>query len=104
MYQYAAKIKKITKDDIIETEVDLGFDRKEIVRFRLFGVKLNGEKATEKLKKYIGSKTVMIQSMKNKKAKATGDLMYLCMIYLPQDNKSINQHLVAEGYANSVLE
>lgn len=104
MYQYEAIVKKIVKDEILELEVDLGFNKKDTIRFRMHGIRLNGEKAKEKLKDYVHRKEVMIQAMLNKKARDNGDAMYLCVIYLPDDPHSINDRMVSQGYANRILE
>ena len=104
MYSYPAICRRVIDADSIVAEIDLGFSIKFNQPLRLFGInapELNtpeGKRAKEFLAFLLEGKPVVVETVKDKKEKFG---RYLATVFLfgMQGIASINDKLVAEGYA-----
>ena len=109
MYQYRAKVLKVTDGDTIEAVVDLGFKITIREKFRLYGVntpesrtrdkeeKKKGLAAKEFVKKRIMDREVTIETTKKGKFGR-----YLAKVYYSnamRENICLNDQLILEGHA-----
>lgn len=105
-YKYNAKVLRVVDGDTIDADVELGFNVRMKIRFRLSGFdapetyrpksddeKQAGIKATEALEGLIGGKDVIIESNK------FGKYRYLAKIYLSErDHISVNETMISLGH------
>lgn len=101
MYQYHVDVTRVIDGDTFEGTVDLGFSiNLNKIRFRLLGVdtpERNEEgyhEATEFTAQMIEGKTILIQSYDKD---AFG--RYLVDVFLEDEKQTLNEMLIAEGYA-----
>ena len=99
MYQYSAKILKVVDGDTVHAEVDLGFDTKQKMTFRLLGLdapetrtkdleeKRRGNEVKEWLTKRIENRNVIVETKKDKKEKYG---RYLAVVVDPQTMMDIS--------------
>ena len=111
MYEYRVKkVLKIVDGDTIDVDIDLGFSISYTQRVRLAGIdtpesrttdkteKALGLEVKDKLKKAIDAATnVVIKTEKPDSSEKYGRI--LGWLYLDNNNVSINQTLIDEGYA-----
>ena len=111
MYEYhVKKVTKIVDGDTIDVDIDLGFDISFSSRVRLAGIdtpesrttdlaeKTLGLEVKDKLKQLIGSaKTIVIKTEKMDSSEKYGRI--LGWLYLDGAEKSVNETLIASGYA-----
>lgn len=111
MYEYhVKKVTKVVDGDTIDVEIDLGFDISFSSRVRLAGIdtpesrttnkeeKVLGLEVKEKLKKVIDSaKVIVIRTEKMDSSEKYGRI--LGWLYLDGAEQSVNEALIAGGYA-----
>lgn len=111
MYEYhVKKVTKVVDGDTIDVEIDLGFDISFSSRVRLAGIdtpesrttnkeeKVLGLEVKEKLKKVIDSaKVIVIRTEKMDSSEKYGRI--LGWLYLDGSEQSVNEALIASGYA-----
>ena len=111
MYEYhVKKVTKVVDGDTIDVEIDLGFDISFSSRVRLAGIdtpesrttnkeeKILGLEVKEKLKKAIDSaKVIVIRTEKMDSSEKYGRI--LGWLYLDGSEQSVNEALIAGGYA-----
>lgn len=111
MYEYhVKKVTKIVDGDTIDVEIDLGFDISFSSRVRLAGIdtpesrttnkeeKVLGLEVKEKLKKSIeAAKSIVIRTEKMDSSEKYGRI--LGWLYLDGAEQSVNEALIAGGYA-----
>lgn len=111
MYEYhVKKVTKVVDGDTIDVEIDLGFDISFSSRVRLAGIdtpesrttnkeeKVLGLEVKEKLKKAIDSaKVIVIRTEKMDSSEKYGRI--LGWLYLDGAEQSVNEALIAGGYA-----
>lgn len=107
-YNYSAQIINIVDGDTIDATVDLGFSVFSKIRFRLYGIDtpekndkiLEIRELSHKATKFVSDstlgKTVTIQSVEKDKYGR-----WLAKIYLKVDQPTINEQLIALGYAKA---
>lgn len=102
MYRYKAWVKRVVDGDTVDCEVDLGFNIKTHIRFRLAGIdtpEIRGVEKEEGLK----SKAYLISLIKNTdsiivESHKTGKFgRWLGTLYI--DELNVNEDLVKNGYA-----
>lgn len=102
MYEYRADVIKVIDGDTVHVRVDLGFDVSIFETIRLTGVnapergKPGGAEATEWLRSKILNTTVRLVTVKDRREKYG---RYLATIYLPGEQTSVNDQLIAAGHA-----
>ena len=107
---YVKKVTKVVDGDTIDVDIDLGFDISFSSRVRLAGIdtpesrtadkmeKALGLEAKEYLKKSIDSaKTVVIKTEKMDSSEKYGRI--LGWVFLDGSKISINEQMIADGYA-----
>jgi micrococcal nuclease len=107
---YVKKVSKVVDGDTIDVDIDLGFDISFTSRVRLAGIdapesrtkdlaeKALGLEAKEYLKHAIDSaKTVVIKTEKSDSSEKYGRI--LGWVFLDGSVVSINEKMIAEGYA-----
>jgi micrococcal nuclease len=111
VYEYhVKKVTKVVDGDTIDVEIDLGFDISFSSRVRLAGIdtpesrttnkeeKILGLEVKEKLKKAIDSaKVIVIRTEKMDSSEKYGRI--LGWLYLDGSEQSVNEALIAGGYA-----
>lgn len=108
MYTYKAQVIKVVDGDTIDAIVDLGFDVKVEMRFRLTGIdtpeirtkdiaeKNAGLAAKAKVEQLIGGKQITIKTDKDSSEKYG---RYLATIFYGEKLINLNEQLVSEGLA-----
>jgi micrococcal nuclease len=111
MYEYRVKkVLKIVDGDTIDVDIDLGFDISFTSRVRLAGIdtpesrtkdkdeKVLGLEVKERLKHLISTaNTVVIRTEKMNSSEKYGRI--LGWLFLDGAEKSVNEALIADGYA-----
>ena len=107
---YVKKVTKVVDGDTIDVEIDLGFDISFSSRVRLAGIDTPESRTTDKAEKELGlevkkklgelisnAKTVVIRTEKMDSSEKYGRI--LGWLYLDGEALSVNEALVAGGYA-----
>jgi micrococcal nuclease len=111
MYEYRVKqVLKIVDGDTIDVDIDLGFDISFTQRVRLAGIDTPESRTTDKKEKALGlevkqrlkdilskSSSVVIRTEKPDSTEKYGRI--LGWIFIDGAEKSINEALIADGYA-----
>lgn len=115
MYEYRVKqVLKVIDGDTIDVEIDLGFDISITKRVRLAGIdtpesrtsdkyeKVLGLEAKDYLKyKLAGATTIVIKTEKPDSSEKYGRV--LGWLHLDSDELSVNESMIASGYAWSYM-
>ena len=115
MYEYRVKqVLKVIDGDTIDVEIDLGFDISITKRIRLAGIdtpesrtsdkyeKVLGLEAKDYLKyKLAGATTIVIKTEKPDSSEKYGRV--LGWLHLDSDELSVNESMIASGYAWSYM-
>ena len=107
---YVKKVTKVVDGDTIDVEIDLGFDISFSSRVHLAGIDTPESRTTDKEEKVLGlevkkklgelianAKTVVIRTEKMDSSEKYGRI--LGWLYLDGEALSVNEALVAGGYA-----
>jgi len=111
MYEYRVKqVLKIVDGDTIDVDIDLGFDISFTSRVRLAGIDTPESRTTDKKEKALGlevkqrlkdvlskSSSVVIRTEKPDSTEKYGRI--LGWIFIDGAEKSVNEALIADGYA-----
>jgi micrococcal nuclease len=111
MYEYhVKKVTNVVDGDTIDVEIDLGFDISFSSRVRLAGIDTPESRTTDKAEKVLGleakeyvkskikdAKEVIIKTEKMDSSEKYGRI--LGWVYLDGSKVSINEQMIAEGYA-----
>jgi micrococcal nuclease len=111
MYEYRVKkVLKVVDGDTIDVDIDLGFDISFTSRVRLAGIDTPESRTTEKEEKVLGlevkdrlkhlistANTVVIRTEKPDSSEKYGRI--LGWLFLDGAEKSVNEALIADGYA-----
>jgi micrococcal nuclease len=111
MYEYRVKkVLKIVDGDTIDVDIDLGFDISFTSRVRLAGIDTPESRTTNKEEKVLGlevkdrlkhliseATTVVIRTEKPDSSEKYGRI--LGWLFLDGAEKSVNEALIADGYA-----
>lgn len=115
MYEYRVKkLIAVIDGDTIDVEIDLGFDISINKRVRLAGIDTPESRTTDKMEKSLGleskaklkqilssATTVIIKTEKPDSSEKYGRV--LGWLYIDDTNISVNDTLIASGYAWSYL-
>ena len=115
MYEYKIKqVVKVVDGDTIDVEIDLGFDISIMKRVRLAGIDTPESRTTDKYEKSLGleskarlkqllsdAKLIVIKTEKPNSSEKFGRV--LGWLYIDDTNISVNDTLIASGYAWSYL-
>ena len=111
MYEYRVKkVLKVVDGDTIDVDIDLGFDISFTSRVRLAGIDTPESRTTDKMEKALGlevkkkigeliasAQTIVIKTEKPDSSEKYGRI--LGWLYLDGAEKSVNEALIAGGYA-----
>lgn len=111
MYEYRVKkVLKVVDGDTIDVDIDLGFDISFTSRVRLAGIDTPESRTTDKNEKVLGlevkdrlkhlistANTVVIRTEKPDSSEKYGRI--LGWLFLDGAEKSVNEALIADGYA-----
>jgi len=111
MYEYhVKKVLKVVDGDTIDVDIDLGFDISFTSRVRLAGIDTPESRTSDKAEKVLGlevkdrlkhliadAKTVVIRTEKPDSSEKYGRI--LGWLFLDGAEKSVNETLIADGYA-----
>jgi micrococcal nuclease len=111
MYEYRVKkVLKVVDGDTIDVDIDLGFDISFTSRVRLAGIDTPESRTTDKMEKALGlevkkkigeliasAQTIVIKTEKPDSSEKYGRI--LGWLYLDGAEKSVNEALIASGYA-----
>ena len=111
MYEYRVKkVLKVVDGDTIDVDIDLGFDISFTSRVRLAGIDTTESRTTDKMEKTLGlevkkklgeliasAQTIVIKTEKPDSSEKYGRI--LGWLYLDGAEKSVNEALIASGYA-----
>jgi len=111
MYEYhVKKVTNVVDGDTIDVEIDLGFDISFSSRVRLAGIDTPESRTTDKAEKVLGleakeyikskikdAKEVVIKTEKMDSSEKYGRI--LGWVFLDGSKVSINEQMIAEGYA-----
>ena len=111
MYEYRVKkVLKVVDGDTIDVDIDLGFDISFTSRVRLAGIDTPESRTTDKMEKALGleskkklgeliasAQTIVIKTEKMNSSEKYGRI--LGWLYLDGAEKSVNEALIASGYA-----
>lgn len=111
MYEYhVKKVTNVVDGDTIDVEIDLGFDISFSSRVRLAGIDTPESRTTDKAEKVLGleakeyvkskikdAKEVIIKTEKMDSSEKYGRI--LGWVFLDGSKISINEQMIAEGYA-----
>jgi micrococcal nuclease len=111
MYEYhVRKVTKVVDGDTIDVDIDLGFDISFSSRVRLAGIDTPESRTTDKAEKALGlevkkkltdlianAKDIVIRTEKMDSSEKYGRI--LGWLYLDGESLSVNEALVAGGYA-----
>lgn len=111
MYEYRVKkVLKVVDGDTIDVDIDLGFDISFTSRVRLAGIDTPESRTTDKMEKTLGlevkkklgeliasAETIVIKTEKPDSSEKYGRI--LGWLYLDGAEKSVNEALIAGGYA-----
>jgi micrococcal nuclease len=102
VYEYQALITKVVDGDTVHAEIDLGFNVTIAATLRLLGINTpergqpGGSEATEWLRSKTLNVTVRCLTIKDRREKYG---RYLAKLYLPGEDASVNEQLLAAGHA-----
>lgn len=102
MFEYSALITRVVDGDTVHAEIDLGFDVTISATLRLHGVNApeqrspGGVEATEWLRSKALNVRARVLTIKDRKEKYG---RYLAKLYLPGEDTSVNEQLLAAGHA-----
>ena len=103
MYEYAARVKKIVDADTLDLAIDLGLGVWIDQRVRLWGINAperfttEGKAATAWLTEQLAPHDVItVRTLKDRQEKFG---RYLALLFLPDDQISLNDELVVKGHA-----
>ena len=102
MFEYRAMIIKVVDGDTVHAEIDLGFSVTVSATLRLLGVNapernaVGGTEATEWLRSKVLHTDLRVQTVRDKREKFG---RYLAKLYLPGEDVSVNEQLIAAGHA-----
>ena len=107
---YVKKVSKVVDGDTIDVDIDLGFDISFSSRVRLAGIDTPESRTTDRMEKSLGieskdylkkaidaSKTVVIKTEKMDSSEKYGRI--LGWVFLDGSKISINEQMIADGYA-----
>lgn len=107
---YVKKVTKIVDGDTIDVDIDLGFDISFGSRVRLAGIDTPESRTADKMEKALGleskaylkheidaAKTVVIKTEKMDSSEKYGRI--LGWVYLDGSSVSLNEKMIADGYA-----
>jgi micrococcal nuclease len=107
---YVKKVTKIVDGDTIDVDIDLGFDISFSSRVRLAGIDTPESRTTDKAEKALGleakayikheieaAKSVVIKTEKMDSSEKYGRI--LGWVFLDGSDVSLNQKMIADGYA-----
>lgn len=111
MYEYRVKkVLKVVDGDTIDVDIDLGFDISFTSRVRLAGIDTPESRTTDKEEKVLGlevkdrlktlissANTIVIRTEKPDSSEKYGRI--LGWLFLDGAEKSVNEALIADGYA-----
>jgi micrococcal nuclease len=111
MYEYRVKkVLKVVDGDSIDVDIDLGFDISFTSRVRLAGIDTPESRTTDKMEKTLGlevkkklgeliasAQIIVIKTEKPDSSEKYGRI--LGWLYLDGAEKSVNETLIASGYA-----
>jgi micrococcal nuclease len=111
MYEYhVKKVTNVVDGDTIDVEIDLGFDISFSSRVRLAGIDTPESRTTNKAEKVLGleakeyvkskvkdAKSVVIKTEKMNSSEKYGRI--LGWLYLDGSKVSVNEQMIADGYA-----
>jgi micrococcal nuclease len=111
MYEYRVKkVLKVVDGDTIDVDIDLGFDISFTSRVRLAGIDTPESRTTDKMEKALGleskkklgeliasAQTIVIKTEKPDSSEKYGRI--LGWLFLDGAEKSVNEALIASGYA-----
>jgi micrococcal nuclease len=111
MYEYRVKqVLKVVDGDTIDVDIDLGFDISFTSRVRLAGIDTPESRTTDKKEKVLGlevkqrlkdllskSSSVVIKTQKPDSTEKYGRI--LGWLFIDGAEKSVNEALIADGYA-----
>ena len=111
MYEYRVKkVLKVVDGDTIDVDIDLGFDISFTSRVRLAGIDTPESRTTDKMEKALGleskkklgeliasAQTIVIKTEKMNSSEKYGRI--LGWLFLDGAEKSVNEALIASGYA-----
>lgn len=105
LYVYRGTVKRVVDGDTVDVVVDLGFRTNLQIRVRLLAIDAPEVVGTERaaglesaavLREWIEGREVILETHKDQQGKFG---RWLGIIWMPGEAKSINNRLVAEGYA-----
>jgi micrococcal nuclease len=107
---YVKKVTKVVDGDTIDVDIDLGFDISFTSRVRLAGIDTPESRTLDKMEKSLGleskaylknaidnAKSVVIKTEKMDSSEKYGRI--LGWVFLDGSNISINEKMIADGYA-----
>jgi micrococcal nuclease len=107
---YVKKVTKVVDGDTIDVDIDLGFDISFSSRVRLAGIDTPESRTTDKAEKALGleakaylkheieaAKSVVIKTEKMDSSEKYGRI--LGWVFLDGSDVSLNQKMIADGYA-----
>jgi len=107
---YVKKVSKIVDGDTIDVDIDLGFDISFSSRVRLAGIDTPESRTTDKMEKALGleakgylkheiesAKKVVIKTEKMDSSEKYGRI--LGWVFLDDSTVSLNEKMIADGYA-----
>jgi micrococcal nuclease len=111
MYEYKVKkVYKVVDGDTIDVDIDLGFNISYSQRVRLAGIDTPESRTTDKVEKVLGleskrrledilkdSKKVVIRTQKPDSTEKYGRI--LGWLYIDDQDLSVNEQLIRDGYA-----
>lgn len=111
---YVKKVTNVVDGDTIDVDIDLGFDISFSSRVRLAGIDTPESRTSDKAEKVLGleskeylkskikeAKSVVIKTEKMDSSEKYGRI--LGWVYLDGSSVSVNEQMIAEGYAWSYL-
>jgi micrococcal nuclease len=111
MYEYRVKkLINVIDGDTIDVDIDLGFDISLVRRVRMAGIDTPESRTTDKAEKVLGleakeylkkmikdAKKIVIKTELPDSSEKYGRI--LGWVYIDDANKSINEQMIADGYA-----
>ena len=111
MYEYRVKkLINVIDGDTIDVDIDLGFDISLLRRVRMAGIDTPESRTTDKAEKVLGleakeylkkmikdAKKIVIKTELPDSSEKYGRI--LGWVYIDDANKSINEQMIADGYA-----
>jgi micrococcal nuclease len=107
---YVKKVTKVVDGDTIDVDIDLGFDISFSSRVRLAGIDTPESRTSDKMEKALGleakaylkheiesAKSVVIKTEKMDSSEKYGRI--LGWVYLDGSDISLNEKMIADGYA-----